>query len=124
MWPDGRLWRYSAVGGHRADVLSLRDLVQQVWQDRTVAVAAEGRLHCPNVGGGRVHGQMDLAPVASTLNAVLKGVPLALALHLDNRAVDEQVQRAFRSPVEDVEGQHLLTARQGAKIWHRPVEAH
>ena len=50
------------VGGHRSDVRALGDLVQQVRQDRTVAVAAGSEFHCPNVGGGRVHGQMELAP--------------------------------------------------------------
>ena len=54
---------------------------------------------------------------------MLAGVPLAFALDLDARAVDEQVQRAFRPPEGDVDSQRLLTARQGAKIWHRPVEA-
>ncbi len=51
-----------AVGGHRADLLALGDLVQQVWQDRTVAVAAGRELHRADVGRGRIHGQMDLAP--------------------------------------------------------------
>ena len=56
-------------------------------------------IHCPNVGGGRLHGQMDLASLASTENAVLAGMSLAFALDLDARAVDEQVQQALRFPV-------------------------
>jgi hypothetical protein len=49
-------------GGHGADLFTPGDLVQQVWQDRTVAVAAGGKLHRPDVRSGRIHGQMDLAP--------------------------------------------------------------
>ena len=29
-----------AVGGYRANLFALGDLVQQVWQDRTVAIVA------------------------------------------------------------------------------------
>lgn len=48
--PAGRWWRRAAarvidaVGGQRADVLALGNLVQQVRQDRTITVAAGGNL--------------------------------------------------------------------------------
>ena len=67
---------------------------------------------------------MDLVPLASTLNALLAGKPLGFVVTLDALGVDEQEQRTFRSPVEDVDSQRLLTARQIAKIWHRPVVAY
>jgi len=41
------------------------DLVQQLRQDRAVTVAAGGIFHRPDVRSGRVHGQMDLAPLAA-----------------------------------------------------------
>lgn len=53
---------------------------------------------------------------------MLADVPLAFTLDLDARAVDEQVQRAFRPPVGNIDIQRLLTAKQVAKIWYRPVE--
>lgn len=37
--------------------------------------------------------------------------------------VDQQMQRAFRSTVGDVDGQGLLAPGQGAEVGHRPVEA-
>ena len=70
-----------------------------------------------------VNAEVDFSPYPPFGATMLAGVPLAFALDLDARAVDEQVQRAFRPPVGDVDSQRLLTARQGVKIWHRPVEA-
>jgi len=52
----------SAVDGHCADLLTLGDLAEQFRQNGAVTVAAGGELHGPAVRGGRVHGQMDLAP--------------------------------------------------------------
>jgi hypothetical protein len=81
-----------AVCGDRADVFALGDLAQQVWQERTVAIAAGGELHRTDAGRGGVHGQMDLAPLASALNAVLAHLPLAIAEELDPGAVHQQIQ--------------------------------
>ena len=38
-----------AVGSHSANLFVFGDLVEQVWQDRTVAVADGGELHRPDV---------------------------------------------------------------------------
>ena len=44
-----------AIGGHGADLLVLRDLVEQFGQDGAVAVAAGGEFHSPDVRRGRIH---------------------------------------------------------------------
>jgi hypothetical protein len=71
-----------AICGNGADVFVVRDLVQQVWQDRAVAFPTGGEVDGLDVGCGRVHGQMDLAPLASALDAMFPGLPLAIAEEL------------------------------------------
>ena len=68
-----------AVGRDGADVFPFRDLVEQFRQDGTVAIAAGDKFHRPNVQSGPIHGQMHLAPLASALNAMFAGLPLAIA---------------------------------------------
>ena len=92
------------VGDYRADVFALRDLVKQVRQDRTVAVAAGGKLHRPNVRRGGIHGQMHLAPLTPTLNAVLARLPFAITEELDASAVQQQTQGAISAPIRDLDG--------------------
>ena len=53
---------------------------------------------------------------------MLAGIPLAFALDLDPGAVDQQVQRACRSAIGDVDLQALLAAAKGAEVRHRPVQ--
>ncbi len=79
------------VGGHCADVFAFGDLVEQLWQDRTVAVAAGREFNRPDVRRGGVHRQMDPAPLASALNTVLSGLPFAVAEELDPGVVNQQV---------------------------------
>ena len=101
-------------GDHRADLLVLGDLTGQVRQVRrarrrsggpssrrtAVAVAARGALPFgrllrdrlsamdgADVGRGRVHGQMHLAPLTAALRPMLSGLPLAIAKELDAGAV-------------------------------------
>jgi hypothetical protein len=111
-----------AVGGDRADVFALGDRVQQVWQDRTFAIAAGGELHRTEVGSGGVHSQMDLAPLASALNAVLAHLPFPIAEELEPHAVQQQVQGAICTPMQDLDDQRLLPSAQGGVVWHRPVQ--
>ena len=91
------------VGSYRADVFALGDLVQQVRQDRTVAVAAGGKLHRPNVRRGGIHSQMHLAPLTPPLNAVLAGLPFAITEELDPGAVHQQVQGTIGAPIRDLD---------------------
>ena len=53
---------------------------------------------------------------------MLAGVPLAFALDLDARAIDQQVQGALRAPIRDVHCECLLVAGQDAEVGHRPIE--
>jgi len=53
---------------------------------------------------------------------MLAGVPLPFALDLDASAVNQQVQRAVRTAVGDVDLQGLLAARQRAEVGHSPVQ--
>lgn len=76
----------------------------------------------PDVRRGGVHGQMNLAPLAPTLNTVLAGLPFAVAEELDAGAVHQQVQRPFGAAIWDLDGQHFLPSAQGGVIGHRPIQ--
>lgn len=110
-----------AVGSDGANLLARRDLVQQVGQHGAVAVAAWGEFHGANVGCGRVHGQMDLAPLASALHPMLARLPFAITQELDTSAVHEQVERPVGTAIGDLHGQGLLPAAQGGEVRYRPV---
>lgn len=98
----------SAVGCDGCDLLIGRDLVQQLGQHRCTAHVAGGELSRPDFQGFLVDPDVDLAPDAPLGTAMLAGVPLAFALDLDPGAVDQQVQRAVRTAVGDVDLQGLL----------------
>jgi hypothetical protein len=66
---------------------------------------------------------VDLAPDAPFRAAVLAGVPLAFAFHLDPGAIHQQVQRTARAATRDVDLQGLLPARQRAEVRNGPVQA-
>lgn len=112
-----------AVGGDRAYLLACWDLAEQVGQHGAVAVAAGGEFHRSDVRCGRVHGQRDLAPLASALHPVLASLPFAIAEELDPSAVDQQVQRTVRTAIRDLDGQGLLPAAQRGKVRPGPVQA-
>ena len=82
-----------AVCGHGADLRIFGDLARQVRQDGAVAFPAGGELHRADVGCGGVHGQMDLAPLATALNTMLARPLFPVAEELDPCAVHQQVQR-------------------------------
>lgn len=109
-----------AAGCHRADLLTLGDLVEQLRQDRAVAIAARGKLHGPDVRSRGVHGQVHLAPLASSLNTVFARLPFAIVEELDACAVHQQVQQPFGAPIRNLDRQCLLT--QGGLVGHRPVQ--
>ena len=69
------------------------DLLEKVRQHGTVARAAGRELDRPDVPGGRIHGQMHLAPLPVATGPVLADLPLTIAAHLHAGAVDQQVQR-------------------------------
>jgi hypothetical protein len=75
------------IGGHRAEMLTFGDLVEQLRRYWTVAVAAGGESHRPDIRSARIHGQMHLAPLAPALNAMLARLRFAIAQELDAGAV-------------------------------------
>lgn len=80
-----------SVCDHAADLFVLRKLIEQFRQGRAVTVATGGELESTDVGRGSIHRKMHLAPLAPPLNAVLAGLPLAIAKELDPGAVHQQV---------------------------------
>lgn len=112
-----------AIGRHRADLFTLGDLVEQFWQHRTVTIATGGEFHGADVRRGGVHGQMDLAPLASALDAMLAHLPFAITEKLDACAVHEQVQGAIGAPIGDLDGEGLLPSAQGGVVGHGPVQS-
>ena len=71
-----------------------RDLVQQFGQHGCVAHVVSGELGRADFQRLLVNTDVNLAPFTALRAAMLAGVPLAFALDLDPRAVDQQVQRA------------------------------
>ena len=53
----------------------------------------------------------------------LRALPLAFAFDLDAGAVDQEVERALRAAIGDVDLQGLLATAKGAEVGHRPVQA-
>gem|GEM_PF-1515539 len=111
-----------AVRGDGGDLFVLGDLIHQVRQDGTVAFPAGGELDGADVGGGGVHGKMDLAPLASPLNAMIAGLPLAIAEELDTGAVHQQVQWPASTAIRDLHLQSLLPSAQRGVVRNRPIQ--
>ena len=88
-----------AIGRDAADLLVLWDLTEKVGQHRRITNVAPGDLDGSDLQRFLVDPEVYLAPDPPFGAAMLAGVPLALALDLDARAVDEQVQRALRPTV-------------------------
>lgn len=97
-----------AIGGDAADLLCGRDLVQQFGQHGRIADLTGGELGGPDFQGFLIYPDVDLAPDAALGAAMLAGVPLPFAFHLDPGAVHQQVQRPIRSPIGNVDLQGLL----------------
>jgi hypothetical protein len=114
-----------AVRGGRdaGDLLIDRDLAEQLGPHRGVAHIAAGDFNCPNFQCFLVDPEMDLALDTAIGTTVLASVPSAFTLHLDPRAVDQQVQRTLRPPMRDVHGEDLLAMAERAEVWHIPIEA-
>jgi hypothetical protein len=102
-----------AICGHGAGVFVLGDLVAQVRQDGAVAFAVGDELDRADVGCSGVHGQMDLAPLASPLNTMLSGLPPAITEELAAGAVYQPVQRPVGTEIRDL---HLETSA-GDTAW-------
>ena len=111
-----------AISGDAGDFLIGRDLVEQFGQHGRVTNIAGGELGCADFHCLLINSDVDLAPDAPFGAAVLARVPLTFALDLDPGAVDQEVQRALRGAVGDVNLQALLAAAEGAEVRHSPVQ--
>ena len=109
-------------GGHGADPIVWGNPVQKIGQDGAVAIAAGGELDGSDVGRGCIHREMHLAPLASTLDTVLAGLPFTVAQELDPGAVHQQIQRPRSATIGDLNLQGLLPAAEGRIVRHGPVQ--
>lgn len=75
-----------------------------------------------NVAGGRIHGQMNLPPLAPTRRTVLAGQPLTIATKADAGAVNQEVQWLTRASIRDLHLDPSLTSAQRRIVRHGPVE--
>ena len=122
------------VGSHAADLLIVRDLVEQMWQHRGIPRVATRDLDGSDFQCSLVDTDVDLAPDTPFAAAMLAGVPFAFTLDLDPCAVHcpavaacsnervQQVQRAFRAAIRDVDRKRPLSSADGAEVRHGPVQ--
>ena len=82
------------VGGDAGNLLIGRDLVEKLRQYGRVADITGGELCRADFQRLFINSDVDLAPDAPFRAAMLAGIPLSLAFHLDPGAVDQQVQGA------------------------------
>lgn len=78
-----------AICGHGTNVLVRRDLAKQDRRDGAVTFPARCELDRADVRCGSVHRQMHLVPLETTLNAMLAGLPFAVAEKLGSGAVHQ-----------------------------------
>jgi hypothetical protein len=100
-----------------------RNLVEQAREYRCIASGGVGHFNGPDFQRGRVNPKVDLAPLATIVGPVLFSLPLALAQHLDARAVDQEVQSRCRRLHSDRHRKILLTPANGTEVGYLPVQA-
>ncbi len=66
---------------------------------------------------------VDLAPDASFGAAMLARIPFAFPFDLDAGAIDQEVHRALRAAILDVDRKRPLTSGQSAEVRHDPVQS-
>ncbi len=108
----------SAVGGDGGNFLLGWDLIEQFRQHGGIPHVTGGELGSSNFQCFLINSDEDLAPDPAFGAAMLAGVPLPFALDLDAGAVDQQVQRAVRAAVGDIDLQRLLAT--GCRSRARP----
>jgi hypothetical protein len=76
-----------------------------------------------------INANVDRTPNAPFGAAMLARIPLAFSFDLDAGAVDQQVQRALRAAIRNVDRKCPLTSADGAEVRHgtsetrQPLEA-
>ena len=69
----------------------------------------------------RINPDVQLAPLASVLRAMLLALPFALAHHFQNRAVDQQVQPLGGLPIRIPDHERLLASANRAVVRLTPA---
>ena len=124
-----------AIRGHAANLLIVRDLVEQMRQHWRVAGVTPRDLDGSNFQCSLVDTNMDLAPDTPFGAAMLAGVPVAFTFNLVAGAIhcpavvcistmrgDQHVQRAFRATILDVDRKRPRPSADGAEVRHGPVQ--
>jgi hypothetical protein len=91
---DDFMAAFRIVGAITADAGNVRfrrNFTQQVGQHGSITDAVVGHFHGPDFECGSINTEMDLAPLAAVIGAMLLGLPFALAQHLDASAMEQQV---------------------------------
>ena len=120
--------------GRATPVEPLAGSLEPVALTGSMSPSLPGANSTADVRSGGIHGQMDLAPSAPPLNAVLAGWPLAIAIATRHRhsplagqpdpgAVHKQVEGAISAPKGDLDGQRFLPTAQGRTVRHGPIRA-
>ena len=94
---------------NRPNVLIGRNLLQQIWQHGRITDVAGGDLDRPNLQCFFIDPYVYFALDPLLLATMLARVPLAFALCLDPRTVNQRVQRASPTVIGDGDAQRLLT---------------
>ena len=94
VWRGQRLKHLAPIIGsipaHRSD--GGFDLIQQRLDLPRIILAIRRQGLCHDLAGGFIHAEVQFAPRAPLVPAVLTHLPLAFAIHLQPRRVDDQVQ--------------------------------
>ena len=112
----------SAITADAGKLLFQRNLTEQVGQHRSITDAVVGHFHGPDFSRGSINTEMDFAPLAAVVSAVLFGLPFTVAQHLDAGAVDQQVQAGRGRHDFGSDTQCLLPAAHGAVIRNRSIQ--
>lgn len=93
----------SAVGSDAGVLMFGRDRVQKFRLHRRVTQVAGGELGSSDFLRLLVNSDVGPVPDPTLRATVIVGIPLLFACDLDRRFVDQQVRRALRSAVRDVD---------------------
>ncbi len=80
-----------AIRGHRHQLLGWWYLRQQLRQHRAIARTIVGHFYCPDFQRLRIYAQMQFAPLAAVVSAMLFHLSLAFTHHLDAGAIDQEM---------------------------------
>ena len=113
----------SAITADAGELLFRRNLTWQIGQHRRITDAVVGYFHRSDFECDSINAEMDLAPLAAVIGAMLLRLPFAFAQHLDAGAIDQQVQAGRGGHNFNGDAQCLLPPTHGAVVGDGPVQA-